>query len=134
MIVVDTSALVAVLNEEPSAERVVRRALDAERIFLSSGTAVELGIVVFSKWGPSGLQRLDLIVRRLQIDTVDLTAEEARIAVAAYSTYGRGTGSPARLNFGDCFAYALAKARGLPLLFVGDDFVHTDLVSALDRA
>jgi ribonuclease VapC len=134
VIVVDTSALIAILNEEPPAERIVRRALMAERLFLSSGTAIELGIVVFSKWGSPGLPRIDLILQRLQVDTVDVTDDQARIAVAAYSTYGRGTGSPARLNFGDCFAYALAKARGLPLLFVGDDFVHTDLQSALDPA
>jgi ribonuclease VapC len=129
--VVDTSAIVAVLNKEPLAERLVRCALDAQGVLMSEGTAVELGIVVRTRWGPDGDRLKTLLLDRLRIESVDVDARQARIAVEAYSRFGRGTGSPARLNFGDCFAYALAKARDLPLLFVGDDFLHTDLHPAL---
>ena len=131
MIAIDTSAFVSVLNEEPLAERVLQCAFDADRVLMSRGTAVELGIVVKARWGTHGSALKILLVDRLRIEAVDVDAEQERLAVEAYSRYGRGTVSRARLNFGDCFAYALAKAKDLPLLFVGDDFVHTDLRPAL---
>ena len=131
MIAIDTSALVSVLNKEPCAERVLRCALDADGVLMSGGTVLELAIVVQAKWGTRGSALKVLLLDRLRVEPVDVDAQQVRLAIDAYSRYGRGTGSPARLNFGDCFAYALAKARDLPLLFVGDDFVHTDLRQAL---
>ena len=131
MIAIDTSALVSVLNKEPSAKRVLQCALDADGVLMSRGTAVELGIVVQTRWGARGSALKVLLLDRLRIEAVDVDAEQVRLAIEAYSRYGRGTGSRARLNFGDCFAYALARAKDLPLLFVGDDFVHTDLRPAL---
>lgn len=131
MIAVDTSALIAILNDEPWADSLNRRMVAAGGAVISRATAVELNIVVLRKWGRADLARMALLLDYLKVEAVDVDAEQERLAIEAYSRYGRGTGSRARLNFGDCFAYALAKAKDLPLLFVGDNFVHTDLRRAL---
>lgn len=98
---------------------------------MSAATLLELSVVVDAKRDPVRSGRLDELLRSSDVETMDVTAEQAHIARAAYRDFGRGSGHPARLNFGDCFSYALAKVTGEPLLFKGDDFGHTDLRSAV---
>jgi ribonuclease VapC len=127
--VIDTSALVAVLEDEPAASR-LSVALDAAtEVRISAATVVEAGIVVEARRGELGGRELDLLLQRLQADVVSVTAEHAALARDAYRRFGKGR-HRAGLNFGDCFAYALAIAVGDSLLFVGEDFAHTDLVVA----
>ncbi|KQT83902.1 type II toxin-antitoxin system VapC family toxin [Aurantimonas sp. Leaf443] len=130
MIVVDTSAIVAILQGEPEA-RAIAECADRQPAVMSAGTAVELSIVVLSRWGEDGLLRIRAISSELALEIVPVDALQVDLATDAYRRYGRGSGSPARLNFGDCFSYALARALDRPLLFKGDDFPHTDVTSAL---
>lgn len=125
--ILDTSAVVAVLRAEANWERLVAVAEGAPRLFISAATYVELGIVVDRKGGPTGTRRVDTLLRSWQVEVSDVTVQQAEIARIAYREFGRGTGHPAQLNLGDCFAYALAVERDEPLLFVGDDFTHTDV-------
>lgn len=125
--IVDTSAVIAILFDEPRAERLGRALLAADRPRMSAASFVELSAVVASRALPQQRRRLDALLDRLGIEVVALTPEHARLAAEAYRDYGRGSGHPARLNLGDCFAYALAAAEDEPLLFVGDDFTRTDL-------
>ena len=132
--ILDTSAIIAVLTQEPDA-RLYTDAVDAAEICrVSATTYVEAAIVIDSKHQSIGSRKFDDFFRRVPIDIVPVDAEQARIARAAYRDFGRGSGHRARLNFGDCFAYALAKAADEPLLYKGDDFAHTDIVSALKSA
>jgi ribonuclease VapC len=128
-VIVDTSAVVAVLLGEPPADRIVDLLIGREAA-MSAATLTELGIVV-GRLAPQQARRLDALLTEWQVEVVPFTAEHARIARDAYRDYGRGSGHPARLNLGDCFAYALATERRDELLFVGDDFVRTDLRAAL---
>lgn len=129
MIVVDTSAIVALLFGEPAASDVEHRLLNT-RAIMSATTLVELGIVVEAKSGPAGTQLLDELLRRLAIDIEPVDAPLAADAIEAWRRFGKGR-HPAALNFGDTFSYALARRLALPLLFVGDDFAQTDITSAL---
>lgn len=125
--IVDSSAIIAILRDEPdAADHQLALAAAATRR-MSAATLVEAGIVA----GPSRRGDLDDLVAAAGIEVVALDAVQARVALEAHDRYGRGSGSPARLNLGDCFTYALAKESGEPLLFQGDDFTHTDLASAL---
>lgn len=124
--VVDTSALLAILEGEPTAQRLVDALSAADAIRVSAGTALEAGIVVEARRGEAGGRELDLLLHRLRADVVSVTAEHVEIARDAYRRYGKGH-HPAALNFGDCFAYALASALGEPLMFVGNDFSRTDV-------
>lgn len=129
--IVDTSAVVAVLNQEEGwrdIDAVLRQASNPQ---MSAATYVELGIVVDKLGDPSISRRLDRLLAAWGIDVVALTEAQARTARAAHRDYGRGSGHRARLNLGDCFAYALAADTGQSLLFKGDDFGHTDLEPAL---
>ena len=129
--IVDSSAVVGILNNEPDAE-VLQDALVAARSRrMSAGTLVELNVVVDGKRDPVRSARLDELVQRSDMEIIDVTAEQAHIARDAYRDFGKGSGHPARLNFGDCFSYALAKTTGEPLLFKGDGFGHTDLTPAV---
>ena len=130
-VIVDTSALVAILHEEADAELYAESLRSAERIRISAGTLLEAGIVIDGNRSPLLSRRLDELVNAVPLVVEPVTREQALIARAAYRDYGRGSGHPARLNFGDCFAYALALATGEPLLFKGDDFHHTDITPAL---
>ncbi|MPV37158.1 type II toxin-antitoxin system VapC family toxin [Georgenia subflava] len=125
--IVETSALVAILLDEPEAEGIVELILGAEQPRLSAASYVETGIVVDRVGDPVLSRRLDELLEHLGIDIVEVTPEHAREARAAYRDFGRGTGHPAGLNYGDCFGYALAKLSGEALLFKGDDFGHTDV-------
>ena len=88
-------------------------------------------MVALSKLGPAGLNEFEGLTDRLDMDIVAFDREQAHVGVEAHRRFGRGSGHPAKLNFGDCFAYALAKTRNLPLLFKGDDFINTDVEPAL---
>ncbi len=125
MIVVDTSAIVAVLFGEPSGEGLERRLL-AEPCVISAATRVELGIVIEAKTGPSGTQLLEELLARIEIKVAPVDAELAEEAMVCWRRFGRGR-HRAGLNFGDTFSYALSRRLGQPLLFVGDDFSQTDV-------
>ena len=127
--VVDTSALIAILFEEPEAARFARRIADTSNPVMSAASYLEAGVVVLGRHGPSYLPRIDQALDRLRIMVVPVTPEHARLAIAAYERFGKGR-HPAGLNYGDCFSYALAQARGEPLLAKGDDFARTDAVMA----
>jgi ribonuclease VapC len=129
--VVDSSALVAILRKEPEAARFTRAILRDSVRLISAANLLEAGIVIDNKAGLSAGRRLDLFVERARIGIEPVTEAQARIARQAYVDYGRGN-HPAALNFGDCFAYALAKATGEPLLFKGHDFAQTDIAAVAD--
>ena len=133
MIVVDTSAIFAFLAGEPEAEAMARR-MYGEQGLVCAPTWAETGIVVSNKLGLDGLDRMQQLAHALQFDVVAFDRDLADAAINAHRRYGRGTGHRASLNFGDCFAYALARTRNLPLLFKGDDFIHTDIEPALKPA
>jgi ribonuclease VapC len=132
-VIVDASALIAILRNEPEAEAFAQ-AIDASpRCRISAANFLEAAIVVDRSRSPIPARRLDDLLRETGIAITPVTEAQARIAREAYRDYGRGSGHPARLNFGDCFAYALARETGEPLLFKGDDFAHTDVAPALKR-
>jgi ribonuclease VapC len=127
--IVDTSAIVAILDQEPEADRIVRTlAATSERI-ISAATLVEVGIVIQARRGDDGARDLDLLLAKLRIEILPFTARQAEIARKAFRRYGRGR-HDAKLNFGDCMAYAVAKDESAALLFKGDDFGKTDVVVA----
>lgn len=128
--VLDTSALLAVLLDEPE-RRAFNEAIEtAASRAMSVATLVELSIVVDSRFGSEGLRDLDLFVDRARIELAAVDVEQAGIARRAFSRFGKGRHA-AGLNYGDCFAYALAIARGEPLLFKGEDFARTDVTPAV---
>jgi|SRR4029077_3871456 ribonuclease VapC len=127
--IIDTSALVAVLDQELEAERIVRTLASAPERILSAANLVEVGIVMQARRGDDGARDLDLLLAKLRVDIEVVTANQADIARKAFRRYGRGRHA-ANLNFGDCFAYALAKDTSAPLLFKGDDFGQTDVMVA----
>lgn len=130
--IVDTSALVAIAKDEPAKERLMRAVLtDQGQPLISAANALEAAIVIDSRREPVMSRKLDEIRDGLGIAIAPVTATQVDIARQAYRDFGRGSGHPARLNFGDCFAYALAIDSGEPLLWVGDDFVHTGIAAAL---
>ncbi|MDQ2703965.1 MAG: type II toxin-antitoxin system VapC family toxin [Pseudomonadota bacterium] len=129
---VDTSALIAVIRSEPEASQILDMLGRAEHRLLSSATLLEASIVTSGKGTEA--ERLDALVQRAMFEIVPFSAAQASVGAEAFRKYGRGSGHPAKLNFGDCFAYALARSRNLPLLFKGDDFVHTDIRPALKPA
>lgn len=128
--IVDTSALIAVLYQEPDAARFERLLARADVCRISAGNLVELSIVVQGQFGPALMLQAQALLRDLKVHIEPVTAEQAWLAHQAFCDFGRGK-HPAGLNFGDCFAYALAKDLREPLLFKGDDFAQTDVESAL---
>ena len=128
--VIDTSALVAMLNDEPEAQR-FEAAVEAEHVRLISAAAyVETAIVIETRFGEPGGRELDLWLHRAAVDLVAVDADQADAARLAFRMYGKGR-HRGGLNYGDCFAYALAKVSGQPLLFKGDDFARTDIRAVL---
>ncbi len=126
--VIDTSAIVAILLNEPTAERLIA-ALDADRTRLvSAATVVETSFVVLGRFGDAGEPQLDRLLKGIGAQVVPVGDEQVTIARDAAARYGRGRHA-AGLNFGDCFSYALAAESGEPLLFVGDDFAKTDVAA-----
>ncbi len=124
--VIDTSALIAILAQEPEAEQLAAAIAGDEVRLLSAATLTEASIVVTVLFGDGGGADLDDLIDQMGVEVVPLTADHARLARTAFLTYGKGR-DPASLNFGDCFSYALAKASGHPLLCKGNDFSRTDL-------
>jgi ribonuclease VapC len=131
MVVVDTSAVTAVVFGEPDAEMFLSVMLaNAGDLQMSAGTAVEVGIVVEARQGAEATKDLGILVDRLGMATVPVDRVQVEAAVAAWRRFGKGR-HPANLNLGDCFSYALAKLTAAPLLFKGRDFGQTDITSAL---
>jgi len=130
-VIVDTSALVAIFFGEAEQEVFVRRIHAAENCRISVVNHLELFMVIEHRLGAESSRQVDFFFDRAQIAVEPVTLEQGRLARQAFLDFGKGR-HPAGLNFGDCFAYALARATGQPLLFKGDDFSTTDLVSALD--
>jgi len=128
--IVDTSALVALWRQEPGWEAINQKLVDDPKPLVSAATLVELYIVLDSRTGPENRRRLNEWLDALGIVIEPFDRAQAEVARAAYRDYGKGSGHPAHLNMGDCFSYALASVTHQPLLFVGDDFNHTDLVAA----
>jgi ribonuclease VapC len=125
--VIDTSAIVAILRRELEAESLLRRLTAAGSRSISAASVLEAAIVLEGKAGERGGDQLDLFLARAKIEIVSLTEEQTRIARKAWRRYGKGRGHSAQLNFGDCFSYALAKSLGEELLYKGEDFAHTDV-------
>ena len=130
MIVSDTSSLMALVMDEPEAPEISAAIAEAGQILISAATLVEFYIVAIGK-GDDLYAQAQALVRELPVIIVPFDAEQAEIARRAYELYGKGRQHPAQLNFGDTFAYALATARGLPLLFKGNDFARTDVAVVL---
>jgi ribonuclease VapC len=128
--VIDTSALLCVLLDEPDAET-FRRAIAADPLRLvSAASLLETSMVIESRVGDSGGRELDLMIHRARIDVAAVTVEQAEVARQGFRAFGKGR-HPAALNLGDCFAYALSRTSGEPLLFKGSDFSRTDVKPAL---
>jgi len=130
MIVVDTSALIAILDREPDAALYAEAVAEADSPLISAATLLELHIVMLNRHGGRAGQIVDRLIQDAGFQIEHFTAQHLELAREAYARYGKGRNS-AGLNYGDCFSYALAKATGLPLLFKGSDFSKTDLVAAV---
>jgi ribonuclease VapC len=126
MLVVDTSALMAVLQDEDEAPRCIAAMATAGALLMSAGTLAELLVIAALRGAED---RLDNLLGDLALEMVPVNPGDAKLIAAAYRQWGKGI-HPAGLNFGDCFAYVLAKQRACPLLFVGDDFAQTDVILA----
>ena len=128
--ILDTSALAAIFFGEPEADLYIRLIHAASRCLISAGSFLELTMVVEGQIGPDAGRQCDIFFRRAGIIIEPFTVEQAHLARQAFLDFGKGRHA-AGLNFGDCFAYALAKITSEPLLFKGEDFRRTDIVSAL---
>jgi ribonuclease VapC len=129
--IIDTSALVAILRDEPEAMACARAIENATSRRVSAASFVEAAIVIDGSRDPVASRKFDDVFKEAKLVIEPVTEPQARIAREAYRDFGKGSGHPAQLNFGDCFAYALAKVTGEPLLYKGDDFTHTDIAPAL---
>jgi len=128
--VIDTSAIVAILLGEPEADDLVAAIAAAEERVIGAPTLVEAAAILSARKGPAGEIALDALLQRLEIAVIPMTADAAAAARSAYQRYGKGVGSPAVLNFGDCLSYGVAAASGDALLFKGNDFPQTDVLVA----
>lgn len=124
--ILDTSAIIAILAGEPEAPELAACIESATEVSVSVATALEASLVC----GAARQEDLDEFVATARAVIVDVDADQLDIARVAHLRFGRGSGSPARLNYGDCFSYALAKHLDEPLLFIGDGFTHTDVRAA----
>lgn len=125
--IVDTSVVVAILRGEPDSREYVAALNSISPRRLSAGNYLELAIIIDKQRSEPASQRLDAFLAEMQIEIEPVTATQAKLARAAYRQFGKGSGHPAELHYGDCFAYALAKDKGEPLLFKGNDFAQTDI-------
>lgn len=128
--IIDTSAVIAILLGEPEAPRLVQAIATAATRAIGAPTLVEASAVLQAKKGRVGDVALDALLQRLDIDVVPMSPEAAAAARSAYQRYGKGIGSPGVLNYGDCLSYGIAMAEGEALLFKGDDFARTDVLAA----
>lgn len=127
--IIDTSAIIAILRNEPEAAFCAQAIADARNRRVSAVSYVEAAVVIDASGDPIASRRVDEFFKIAHISIEAVTETQAFIARDAYRDFGKGSGHPAKLNFGDCFAYALAKSRREPLLFKGNDFTHTDITS-----
>ena len=130
--IVDSSAIVAIALNQPEAARVAPLLLADPAPRISAGNLLETFMVIDRRWGDEADAVVAGVVTPLRLMVEPVTEAQVEIARDAWRRYGRGSGHPARLNYGDCFAYALARERDEPLLFIGNDFAETDIVSALN--
>jgi ribonuclease VapC len=128
--VIDTSAILAILLQESEAERFGRAIALASTRLMSAANLLEAGMLVHYRFGESGNGDLDRLIRVLRIEIAPVTERQATISREAHRRFGKGI-HPAALNYGDCFAYALAMESGEPVLFKGDDFSRTDVATAV---
>ena len=131
MIVVDTSALLAVFFDEPEKTAFVQRIASEDRCVISAVNAHEALTVVRIRRGRFAITELRQLMAELRLEICCFDEEQVLVAIDAFDRFGKGINYRARLNICDCAAYALAKTRAVPLLFKGDDFTHTDIVSAV---
>ena len=127
--IVDTSAIMAILLDEAESEEMLRKITEAPTCRMSAGTLMELNTVVLRRH-PTKARVVENLIQSAGITIEDVTLDQVARGRDGYRAYGRGARHRARLSFGDCFAYGLAKATGEPLLFKGGDFVHTDVLAA----
>jgi ribonuclease VapC len=128
--VVDTSALIAILNNEPERASFLDKIRQADRCFISALSLYETQLVALSRLGERGLEELEQLVDELGFSVVPFDRPQADLSTATYRRFGKGFGTPASLNLCDCAAYTLAQSLNLPLLFKGDDFKATDVTAA----
>lgn len=129
--IIDTSAIIAILRDEPEALSCAKAIASTSSRRVSAVNYVEAAIVIDASRNPVASRRFDDLFREAELAVEPVTEDQARIAREAYRDFGKGRGHTAGLNFGDCFAYALAKATGEPILFKGDDFSRTDITPVL---
>lgn len=132
--IIDTSVMVAILRDEPDGLSLMSAIRESGRRLVSAGTYLELAIVIERLGDPVSRAGIDQLIAQLGIEIEPVTEAQARIGRQAYRDFGKGSGHPAGLNFGDCFAYALARDKGEPLLFKGADFAQTDIPFVGPRA
>ena len=130
MIAVDTSALIAILRNEPERAAFLEVLQNADPVLISPGTVIECHVVCYRRGGQALVHQLEALLAAISVVVAPLEPADLDIAHAAFVRYGKGTGRSAGLNFGDLFSYALAKARNVPLLYKGDDFARTDIAAA----
>lgn len=130
MIALDSSAILAILFKEPERDVFARKIADTEALFVSAATVLETTVVLTRRSALRDDRYLQRFLVENAVTIVSFDAEQSEIARDAYRRYGQGSGHPARLNFGDCFSYALAKQLGAPLLYKGTDFAQTDVAIA----
>jgi ribonuclease VapC len=130
--IIDTSAIVAILQDEPESPDFAQAIEDNRPVRVSAANWLEAAVVVDGNRSPALSRRFDEFLREAGVEIEPVTAQQAELAREAYRTFGRGSGHPAHLNFGDCFAYALAMERDEALLFNGKDFAHTDVRRIID--
>ena len=128
--ILDSSAVIAILLKEPDSELYIQAITRAPHCRMSAGNFVELAIVIEGQFGMEVARQCDALFRRIAVVIEPVTVEQAYLARQAFHDFGKGR-HPAGLNFGDCFAYALAKSTGEPLLFKGQDFRKTDIAAAI---
>jgi ribonuclease VapC len=125
--IVDSSAIVAMLREEPEVDAMISALVGADKAIISAANYLEAGIVIDGERNPVASAKMDGLLARFGIEISPVTETQAKLARQAYRDFGKGSGHKAQLNFGDCFAYALAMERGDALLYKGDDFAHAGL-------
>jgi ribonuclease VapC len=128
--IIDSSAIVAILKDEPEGLAFSKILDSAGSARLSAASYLECSVVIDKNRNPVRSAGLDDLIEEAEITIEPVTATQAKIARQAYRDYGKGSGHPANLNFGDCFSYALAREKREPMLYKGDDFVHTDICAA----
>ena len=133
MMVIDTSALVAILSDEPERRAFNELIEAATATSISAANLLEARMVLFARAGDNAVSALDAFVLKSGMAVMEVSPRMADIAFDAYRRFGKGTGHTAGLNYGDCFSYALAKHLGAPLLFKGDDFSRTDVRAATEE-